>query len=124
MDEREQELKQRLREVEREIRAKRKDLEGLEDRLREEYEPQFKELVRYARRRKHTWLESPWLLMGTRRSDAERVEWLVEFATRAHALESESNALWPLEDQRAKLRSELREIKKRREVAEMFKRGK
>ena len=105
-----------MREVEREIRAKKKDLEALEARLREEYEPQFKELVRYARRRKHTWLETKLLWMGDRSSDAERVDWLVELTTATQLLQFEMHMLGSLE-----IRKELREAKKRREAWDALK---
>jgi glycerol-3-phosphate O-acyltransferase len=133
MDEQEQAVKQRLREVEREIRAKGKELEALEARLREEYEPQFQELIRYARRRGHTWLERRLLMMfdpsypgssAGRISDAERVDWFVQAVT-AHELDDfEQEMIGPLESERSKLRKELRKAKKLREALDTLGRRK
>jgi hypothetical protein len=124
MDEQEQAVKQRLREVERELRGKYEEREVLETRLREEYAPQFEELIRYARRRKHSWLDRRLLMMVDPSSDAERVDWFLEQVTFYELDDFKQEMIGPLESERSKLRKELREIKKQREAWDAIKRRK
>jgi flagellar motor component MotA len=77
------ELDREVKELDAAIKAKNVEMGAVERSLRDELLPQMRELVAFARKRGHTWMDKPLLGLGgfPPYDDARLADYFVEFAS-------------------------------------------